>query len=256
MLGGDNLEGWDDILNTDDRLATLVGTWNSNIQVPNSHQLWRDILQLNHVEELELFAKTLEDGVVDIPCLLDFGTILSYTVTLEMLASDTQIMAERLDKGRLTQGLRSLRTLLVLSSKSCHKTYVFDNLMQRLKDPQHARYIMVTKVVLRCFFQTIIPHFMPQDSRSNKLSADKLGLINDLGRVLSHFVGDILSDIASGSDCRFGGDSKRVDKGLRMSFANIVQELHNELLYRLAGRLDTSNDLQKDHINTLRATTR
>lgn len=94
MLGGDNLEGWDDILNTDDRLATLVGTWNSNIQVSNSHQLWRDILQLNHVEELELFAKTLEDGIVDIPCLLDFGTILSYTVTLEMLPSDTQIMAE------------------------------------------------------------------------------------------------------------------------------------------------------------------
>lgn len=69
-------------------------------------------------------------------------------------------------------------------------------------------------------------------------------------------MGDILSDIAPGSDCRFGGDSKRVDKGLRMGFANIVQELYNELLYRLAGRLDTGNDLQKDHISTLGATTR
>lgn len=109
LLGSNDLEGRDNVLNTDDRLATLVGTWNSNIQVSNGHQLGRDILQLNDVQELELFAETLEDGVVDIPCLLNFGPILSYTVTLEMLSGDTQIMPERLNKGRLTQGLGSLR---------------------------------------------------------------------------------------------------------------------------------------------------
>lgn len=112
MLGSNDLEGWDNVLNTDDRLATLVGTWNCNIQVSNGHQLGRDILQLNDVEELELFAQALEDGIIDIPRLLDFGTILSYTVTLEMLPSDTQIMAERLDKRCLTQGLRSLENYI------------------------------------------------------------------------------------------------------------------------------------------------
>lgn len=63
-------------------------------------------------------------------------------------------------------------------------------------------------------------------------------------------MGDILSNSASGCDCRFGGDGKRVDKGLRMGFANIMQELYNELLYRLAWRLNTGNNLQSITLST------
>lgn len=67
---------------------------------------------------------------------------------------------------------------------------------------------------------------------------------------------NILRNSASGSDCRFGGDGKRVNKGLGMGFANIMQQLYNELLYRLAGRLDTGNDLQSITLAFLRANIR
>jgi hypothetical protein len=61
LLGVDDLESGQDAADTDHGLAAFVCARNGEVEIVDRQELWRDILQLDDVEEFELLLKPLED---------------------------------------------------------------------------------------------------------------------------------------------------------------------------------------------------
>jgi hypothetical protein len=52
----DDLEGRQDVLNANDRFARLICSRNGDIQITDRHQFRRHVLQLDDIQQFELFA--------------------------------------------------------------------------------------------------------------------------------------------------------------------------------------------------------
>jgi hypothetical protein len=115
--------------------------------------------------------------------------------------------------------------------------------VQWFQDLEHARDILIGKVVLGSFLQAVVPHLVPQDGGSNKLRTDHFRLIDNHVRMLPHLGHDVERHSLSSIDIRLCGDSEGIDEGLGVCFSNIVEQSDNESLNRSAGSLHTGNDL-------------
>lgn len=122
-------------------------------------------------------------------------------------------------------------------------TYPLHHFVQWFQDLEHARDILIGKVVLGSFLQAVVPHLVPQDRGSNELRTDHFRLIDNHVRMLPHLGHDVERHSLSSIDIRLCGDSEGINESLRMRFSYIVEQSDDERLDSSAGSLHTGNDL-------------
>lgn len=87
---------------------------------------------------------------------------------------------------------------------------------------------------------------MPQDCDPDQLMTDKECLFNYSGTMDFQVVHNREGCLSTSWTGRFRCDSHGIDEGLRMRSPDVRKEVLDVLVYVLARRLDTSNDLYSE----------
>ena len=197
-----------------DGLATHIRAWHSELQIAHRQQLGRDVLQgqLHGIRGGQLLGDALEYMVVQIPGLIQVVDLTVLAVPPHVLACLVQVAPVRLRKRRLTQRLGA----------------ALEQIMQRSERRKHALDIVLGKVQTRRLFETLVPHFVPQDGDADQLVAYEQRLLDQHGAVLPHRIHDAHRRLHAHGRRRLGRDGQRVHERLRMGRADVRQEVVDE----------------------------
>ncbi len=197
-------------------------------------EIRRDILQLKGVHLGKSLVDLLEDHIVQIPGLVDIERMAGSLVFEEPLSGLFKISAKVLLERNLTECLRSSSHDLV------HSEQTF----------QHSFRVVFVKVEAGRLLEHLMPHLMPHDGDTDQLLTDKRSLFDEIGIVLLQLIKDRLGSsllaLRGRGRSRFGGDSERVDQGLRMFFTDHKQKVSDELADDLGRGVDSGDQLRDD----------
>ena len=98
----------------------------------------------------QLACNATEDGVVQVPCLVQISNLVGVAVCGTPVAGIVKVATKRLGKGNLSECAGSLMKIRVslqaLQAADSVATYLVDQVVQRFQSVEHALDIIVAKV--------------------------------------------------------------------------------------------------------------